>query len=313
MKQIPSFKIIYVRFVDKAEEAVVEVCSVEPRAKKRKPQRVESHPTNHTSTKMESGASPSKFVPRSLSVVDMIKLGKVINKKTTSVQIYTFDMKHMTWSGTPRIAEFTIKPEPFGVGGFRKAFKATSHNKNFEGSTWVIKKYLPKVLNDIEVIGQTVEEHTKKVVQMHYLARNFTAKMKEELIANGKETSFGETFCYKKIYLGKIGDDVYVTVEELVDGTFVKYINNNGDVCGENVECLAHFSYERSQKEVMVPDIQGCGCSLFDLEIASKVIMSDDEVYLFCTGNLSINAINNFIGKHKCNLYCQRFDLSDLQ
>ena len=148
---------------------------------------------------------------------------------------------------------------------------------------------------------------------MHYLARNFTAKMKEELIANGKETSFGETFCYKKIYLGKIGDDVYVTVEELVDGTFVKYINNNGDVCGENVECLAHFSYERSQKEVMVPDIQGCGCSLFDLEIASKVIMSDDEVYLFCTGNLSINAINNFIGKHKCNLYCQLFDLSDLQ
>ena len=67
----------------------------------------------------------------------MIKLGKVINKKTTSVQIYTFDMKDMTWSGTPRIAEFTIKPEPFGVGGFRKAFKATSHNKNFEGSTWV--------------------------------------------------------------------------------------------------------------------------------------------------------------------------------
>ena len=101
---------------------------------------------------------------------------------------------------------------------------------------FLVKNYLPKVLNDIEVIGQTVEEHTKKVVQMHYLARNFTAKMKEELIANGKETSFGETFCYKKIYLGKIGDDVYVTVEELVDGTFVKYINNNGDVCGENVE-----------------------------------------------------------------------------
>lgn len=79
-----------------------------------------------------------------------------------------------------------------------------------------------------------------------------------------------------------------------------------------------HFSYERSYKEVMVLDIQGCGCSLFDPEIASKVIMSDDEVsddevYLFCTGNLSINAINNFIGKHKCNLYCQLFDLSDLQ
>ena len=98
---------------------------------------------------------------------------------------------------------------------------------------------------------------------MHYLARNVTAKMKEELIANGKEAQFGKIFHYKKIFLGKIGEDEYVTVEEFVDGLFVKYINNTVDVCGENVElsdkaeCLAHFSYERSQNEVMVLDIQG--------------------------------------------------------
>ena len=154
---------------------------------------------------------------------------------------------------------------------------------------------------------------------MHYLARNFTAKMKE-LIGNGNETQFGESFNYKKIFLGKIGDDDFVTVEELVDGIFVKYINNDGDICGDDVEltkkaeCLAHFSYERSQNEVMVLDIQGCGCSLFDPEIASKQVMSeDDSSYLFCTGNLSITAINNFIAKHKCNFYCRLFELSELQ
>ena len=82
---------------------------------------------------------------------------------------------------------------------------------------------------------------------MHCLARNFTAKMKEESIGNGKETQFGECFHYKKIFLGKIGDDELVTVEELVDGIFVKYITNDGDICGEDVEltekaeCLAHF------------------------------------------------------------------------
>ena len=75
----------------------------------------------------------------------MIKLGKVISKKTTSVQIYAFDMKDMSWSETPIVAEFTIEPQPFGVGGFRKAFKAVSHHKKFKASTWVIKKYLPKV------------------------------------------------------------------------------------------------------------------------------------------------------------------------
>ena len=150
VKQLPSFKVIHVRFVD--EEAVVEIpvftgeqYLAEPPSKKRKPQRVGSPPMNHTSARIASAASPSKFVPRSLSVVDMIKLGKVISKKTTSVQIYAFDMKDMSWSETPIVAEFTIEPQPFGVGGFRKAFKAVSHHKKFEASTWVIKKYLPKV------------------------------------------------------------------------------------------------------------------------------------------------------------------------
>ena len=150
VKQLPSFKVIHVRFVD--EEAVVEIpvstgeqYLAEPPSKKRKPQRVGSPPMNHTSARIASAASPSKFVPRSLSVMDMIKLGKVISKKTTSVQIYAFDMKDMSWSETLIVAEFTIEPQPFGVGGFRKAFKAVSPHKKFEASTWVIKKYLPKV------------------------------------------------------------------------------------------------------------------------------------------------------------------------
>ena len=151
VRQIPSFKVIHVRFVD--EEATVEIPAstaepylAEPLSKKKKlPQRVGSPPTSHTSARIESAASPSKFVPRSLSVVDMIRLGKVISKKTTSVQIYVFDMKGMSWSEIPIVAEFTIEPQPFGVGGFRKAFKSVSYHKNFTDSTWLIKKYLPKV------------------------------------------------------------------------------------------------------------------------------------------------------------------------
>jgi hypothetical protein len=158
VKQIPSFKLIHMRFVDEEAVVVVEDLSAaercptdsEPPSKRRKPQRqgsrsyLTSH-TAHTSHEVESGASPSKFVPRSLSVLDMMKLGKVISKKATSVEIYTFDMKCMSWSETPIMVEFTIEPEPFGVGGFRKAFRATSSHKNFRSFTWVIKKYLPKV------------------------------------------------------------------------------------------------------------------------------------------------------------------------
>ena len=58
----------------------------------------------------------------------------------------------------------------------------------------------------------------------------------------------------------------YVTTEVFVEGTFRKYINNNGSFwdqgyCSklfEKAQCLAHFTYERSGKEVMVLDFQGC-------------------------------------------------------
>ena len=71
------------------------------------------------------------------------------------------------------------------------------------------------------------------------------------------------------------------------------------------------FSYERSQKEVMLLDIQGCGSCLFDPEIASKQL--DPKNMLFCTGNLSHNAIQNFTASHKCNDYCNLLKLTPFE
>ena len=175
----------------------------------------------------------------------------------------------MSWSSTPQIVDFTIDQEPFGTGGFRKAFKAISLDRNYWNTTWVGKRYLPKSLEEIKATGQTPEQHTRKVVQMHYLARNFAAKLKGELEAKDNLLLFGETFPYSKIMLGKItAEQEYITVEEYLEGNFEKHINNNGDICGTNkrlrekAECLAHFSFERSNKEIMVVDIQGVGTTV---------------------------------------------------
>ena len=112
-----------------------------------------------------------------------------------------------------------------------------------------------------------------------------------------------------------------ITIEEFISGSFNKYINNNGKVCGgrntdseicKKSECLVHYSYERSNMELMVVDIQGCEYMLCDPEIASKIIISDDPVdreYLFTTGNLSVQAQDNFIASHSCNMYCSLLGL----
>ena len=223
LKQLRNLNVIHVRFVDKGEVEIIEPSQPTKKRKVDKPQSIAA----------SSNPVQSKFVPRSLSVVDMLKLGNVIQRKTSTVEIYNFNMTNMVWSERPTLVEFVIEPEPFGTGGFREAFKATSRDKSFDGCTWVIKKHLSKAIRDIEITGQTVLEHTKKVVQMHFLARNLTAQLKEQLCQNEKSSQYGDFLCYKKIYMGKHKND-YVTVEEFVEGSFDKYVNNDGTICGKD-------------------------------------------------------------------------------
>ena len=78
--------------------------------------------------------------------------------------------------------------------------------------------------------------------------------------------------------MGKMEGGEFVTIEEFIEGGFTKYINNNGELSVNDseilkkAESLAHFSYERSEKELMILDMQGsAGYHLFDPEIASKI------------------------------------------
>ena len=105
-----------------------------------------------------------------------------------------------------------------------------------------------------------------------------------------------------------------------MEGKFDKYINNDGKLCygghkiiSEKAECLAHYSYEKSNHELMLLDIQGCGYGLFDPEIASaKLVDDEDNEILFTAGNLSKEAISTFFKEHVCNYYCDQLGLHSL-
>ena len=51
---------------------------------------------------------------------------------------------------------------------------------------------------------------------------------------------------------------------------------------------------------------------LYDPEIASSELVEDGEV-LFCAGNLSKTAIDNFVFHHVCNKFCKLVQLSELR
>ena len=110
--------------------------------------------------------------------------------------------------------------------------------------------------------------------------------------------------------MAKLENGEFVVIEEYIDGKFTKYINNTGLVCGANAsdvskkaECLVHYSYEKSSKQLMLLDTQDSEYTLFDPEIASATLQVDKE-YLFGVGDLTSHAIETFVENHVCSKFC---------
>ena len=247
--------------------------------------------------------------PKSLSVLEMLKLGTVIKDKSTPLELFEFDVHSMAWSANGRTVNFVVDEKVLGAGGFREVFKATSDGNEFADSTWVVKRYLPEAITIIGKTNQTVMYHTKKVVQMHMLAKNFAEQLAKKLQEDGKLEEYGQTLKYRKIFIAQPGN---IVVEQFVEGDFVKFLNNTGSVCGEDselrqkAESLTHFSYEKSDKQLMILDVQGCRYELYDPEIASREVLSDQsEQLMFAVGNLKTTAIDTFVAAHSCNKYCK--------
>ena len=139
VKQIPDSRVIHVRFVERVpiveRDEGTELGTSErgPSLKSLPAKRKFSDAeTKNRSVLTKSAPSPSKFVPRSLSVVEMLKLGTVITQSTTSVNIYTFNFKEMSWSKTPSTVDFSIDKEPFGKGVSGKLLKLQAMTRNFK-------------------------------------------------------------------------------------------------------------------------------------------------------------------------------------
>ena len=179
VKQIPDFKVIHVRLIERSDgqgkletkrtRPVAHSSPVQAGLPRRATAGVEIVATSHPCGIRPEKVSPeSSFIPKSLSVVDMLKLGNQI-KRTTAIEIYNFNFQAMAWSASPVLVYFTMEETAFRAGGFREGFKATSKHKEYSYTTWVVKNHLDKSLEDIRTLGQTPEQHTKKSVELHYL------------------------------------------------------------------------------------------------------------------------------------------------
>ena len=90
------------------------------------------------------------------------------------------------------------------------------------GDKWVIKTYNQKAKNTIsDTVKSTVENHCRKQVQMHAVARHLAKKFERNA-----PSTFEECLKYNRCYYTMF-DSQHATIEEYVPGYFIKYINNN--------------------------------------------------------------------------------------
>ena len=235
------------------------------------------------------------LVPKSVSLGDLLRAGKLVKpKQKVLLHLEQFDVTKCTWLKSGAIA-VEIEEKKFSSGAFRDAFHARytptdSQTDQSNAVEWVVKKYQEKSLRTItEVLHMTVEDHTRKQVQMHSVARNIAQRFSARV-----PSQFGDCFRY-----GKVLNGVPITVEEFVEGEFVKYVNNHGncyesdrtelDEIFEKAQSLFHFSYEFTEKKMMLLDLQESKYKHYDPEIATDQLQdfSGSEEYYFCAGNLT--------------------------
>ena len=108
----------------------------------------------------------------------------------------------------------------------------------FPSGQYVIKRYV------IVKLCNSLEEHTRKNVQMSTLVRNFAKQFLDAL-------SKFEGFTYEKVFCFNAKENEVVTIEKNICGSFFKYIDNTGDILLEGspqdvvkkAERFVHFIY----------------------------------------------------------------------
>ncbi|XP_015762726.1 PREDICTED: myosin heavy chain kinase B-like [Acropora digitifera] len=297
--QIQNWKVIHIRFIEKSSEPIQR--QSEPAKEKCRSMATENRPK----------IAKSSFAA-SVPLSKMLKLGKVIVPEVDIATLFLeeFSLTEMRWL-EPFKTTFSLERKSFDSGGFRDAYLAKAISGIPKGK-YVLKRYKEDKVAEIKELFGTTEAHTRKVIQMNALARNFAQNLNLERPV----VEYGPTFKYSKVYYANFNGE-YITVEEFIEGTFAKYINNNGEICGDvsseislKAEAFVHFTYVNSNQQLMVSDIQGVDYWLCDPEIASaKLIDENDSSIFFCCGNLSTTAIDTFFQAHSCNKFCGLLNL----
>ncbi|PFX34098.1 Transient receptor potential cation channel subfamily M member 6 [Stylophora pistillata] len=312
LEQIKGKKVYFIRFLPPKSTDVAPKLGQQLFEDSLAPAKVTMSVPSPVKTSGNLPALHSMVFPKSVSVTELLKAAKLVKPPATNITVLdleSFDVAEMKWVKSGSLT-LEIEERRLANGAFRDAFRSTTIGKDAAQTAWVVKQYqeeAAKTINDD--LSMSLGDHTRKQVQMSAVVRHLTKRF-----AKSVPPEFGGTFEYVKVFFALFKKQP-VTIEEFVQGEFHKYVNNNGfhipspsvefDEIYEKAQCLVNYSYQISEKKVMLLDIQGSSFKLYDPDIATTdLLVNDSKEVNFYAGNLSCIAIDEFKSKHTCNKYC---------
>ena len=126
LEGIPDLKVVHVQFIEPNYADNRDAASMTGNRLERGHPKRPFKKANPQSLLTTKAMSPSKAFAKSLSLLEMMKLRKVVNEQSTErMKLFKFDLADMRWSSQPVMVENSITSEPLGKGGFREAFQTT--------------------------------------------------------------------------------------------------------------------------------------------------------------------------------------------
>ena len=196
VSQIKDWKVLHVRFIERLHSK--ETVNIHQDFDLSEAHSNHVMPSSAMSMQVVASRKPEGLVksmmPASVPLSAMINMGKLIppipSKDLVRVEVEEFSIENKKWLD-PFEVQLSVSKEKFATGGFRDAHDCTALS-GLKGR-FVLKKYHEdKVDNIIQLFG-SLEIHTRKVVQMHTLARHFSKMLRNEISAD-----FGASFLYNK-------------------------------------------------------------------------------------------------------------------
>eukprot|EP01132_Coremiostelium_polycephalum_P009361 gene9361-11495_t len=165
------------------------------------------------------------------------------------------------------------------------------------GTKFVLKLYKK------EAEQQTSRELYFEDVKMQMVCRDWGHKFNQN--KPPKKIEFLMSWVVELVERPTNGVPLLCSIEPLLVGEFKKNNSNYGAVLNNRStpQAFSHFTYENSNKQMIIVDIQGVD----DLYTDPQVHTADGKGYGL--GNLGRTGINKFINSHKCNAVCALLNL----